>query len=414
MRKTVARSVLAAVLWAALLVHCPVTVCAFYLAVWLDLVLHEAGHALVARLFGHAVLDIYLGAGRPAHTFNFGLCDVHIAPWPLVGMVGWVPRRHRVPPTQAFLVTAAGPLASATLVGLTVLYTTVIASGDAPLWAPVRTFVWAVMLTSLGSGLGNLLPMERSTWDKDCPSDGSRLVQIIRHGVPDHVSALCVVGLKRGLRLCDAGEHRRGVRLILRSMRDVTLRQNSLLTAKLATILSHHDLVDEARGIYREILGNPVLPRGCAARRYAADGFASLVLYNDRQDLLEEAKATITSAVEESPDAITLRVTLGGVLCELGDVEAAEAMLADALARSTQPLDQAIASAYLAVISSQRGKSGAATRHLKKAQASAGEHRLVRRLVAEVSSHAERCPRQRSQVDDGPRARMLLAAAGRG
>ena len=91
-------------------------------------------------------------------------------------------------------MTGAGPFASASLVCLAFPYTTVVASGHGPLSGPVGTFLWAVTLTSIVSCLGNLLPTQASAWDKNFPSDGSRLDQIIRHGLPDQVPALCAVG----------------------------------------------------------------------------------------------------------------------------------------------------------------------------------------------------------------------------
>jgi len=179
--------------------------------------------------------------------------------------------------------------------------------------------------------------------------------------------------------------------------------------AKLAAILSHHDCVDEARPIYREVLSNPVLPRGCAARRQASDGLACLALYHDRQDLLAEAKVTITAAVRESPDEITIRVTLGGVLCELGDVESAEPVLTDVLARSRHPVDRAIAAAYLALITARKGDSNAAMQYAGTAQASAGEHRLVRRLLDRGEfSPGRRCraPKRGSSCREGRTMRV--------
>ena len=47
----------------------------------------------------------------------------------------------------------------------------------------------------------------------------------------------------------------------------------------------------------------------------------------------------------------------------------------------------AIAAAYLALITARKGDSNAAMQYAGTAQASAGEHRLVRRLLDAVSSH---------------------------
>ena len=91
----------------------------FFALSWFPLIaLHELGHAVVARAFGHHVHDIVVGFGRPMWRFTvFGL-DVELRSLPIEGFV-----THSGPSTgfRSALISFAGPAAELLLAGLLLL-----------------------------------------------------------------------------------------------------------------------------------------------------------------------------------------------------------------------------------------------------------------------------------------------------
>jgi membrane-associated protease RseP (regulator of RpoE activity) len=91
---------------------------------WMPLmVLHEAGHAVTARLLGWYVGKIVLGMGPELCRFRLGAADVEVRLVPVEGFVQCVPTNLRLPHLKSALIYFAGPgvellLALAILIGV--------------------------------------------------------------------------------------------------------------------------------------------------------------------------------------------------------------------------------------------------------------------------------------------------------
>jgi Peptidase family M50 len=91
---------------------------------WMPLmVLHEAGHAVVARLLGWHVSKMVLGMGPQLAGFRLGAADVEVRAVPVEGFIQCVPTDLRAPGLKSGLIYFAGPgvellLALAILLGL--------------------------------------------------------------------------------------------------------------------------------------------------------------------------------------------------------------------------------------------------------------------------------------------------------
>jgi membrane-associated protease RseP (regulator of RpoE activity) len=85
------------------------------------LVIHEAGHALAARLLGWRVLRVVIGMGRPLARFTVGETRVELRVIPAEGFTLPVPRDLRRPRLKSTLVYLAGPLAELLTLGLLAL-----------------------------------------------------------------------------------------------------------------------------------------------------------------------------------------------------------------------------------------------------------------------------------------------------
>lgn len=91
----------------------------FFLLSWvLLLVIHEFGHALMARALGWRVKVVCLGAGRPLWSGKVWGLRVVFRAVPLSGYVVPVPAHLRQPRLREFLIYAAGPGIELLLAGL--------------------------------------------------------------------------------------------------------------------------------------------------------------------------------------------------------------------------------------------------------------------------------------------------------
>jgi hypothetical protein len=82
----------------------------FFVLFWFPLlVLHECGHALMARLLGWDVPRLVIGMGRTITWFRLGRTLVEIRLFPIEGFVLPVPRNLRSPYLKSALIYLAGP-----------------------------------------------------------------------------------------------------------------------------------------------------------------------------------------------------------------------------------------------------------------------------------------------------------------
>lgn len=149
----------------------------FCVLMWVPLLLvHEAGHALVARWFGCHVEHISLGFGRSLGSFQLGATTVAVRAIPIEGFVRFSSRG--LSRWKNALIYFAGP-ATELLVGAIVLLWVgpdrlLSASDDIPIIAAQSLCVCAVM-----SAVANLIPHmghasldDRSHGRRSSPNDG--------------------------------------------------------------------------------------------------------------------------------------------------------------------------------------------------------------------------------------------------
>jgi len=100
----------------------PVKLTALFVTLWWIplLFVHEAGHALMARVLGWGVRRVVIGLGRRVHTRRVGGVDVEVRILPVSGFVQAYPRGDRWPRLKDSLIYAAGPVSELLVAGLVV------------------------------------------------------------------------------------------------------------------------------------------------------------------------------------------------------------------------------------------------------------------------------------------------------
>lgn len=143
----------------------------FFLLFWCPLlVLHEAGHALMAAAMGWSVDRIVIGIGKPLKRFRLGRVDVEWRLLPLEGFVRCRPQNLALPRLKNALIYFAGP-------GIELLLAAVILWLVGPrLLQPSNQLgliiIQSLAATSCFSGIVNLIPFSAQTPERTIVNDG--------------------------------------------------------------------------------------------------------------------------------------------------------------------------------------------------------------------------------------------------
>lgn len=132
----------------------------FFIGAYIALtVLHEFGHAYMARAFGWRVYEIVIGFGPVIKTWRWGKARVEMKAWPLGGHVLPVPPDERPRRLAQFFIYAAGPgieLAVVAALALAFGVETLTSSSDSVAVIAAQ----AVCAAAIWGAITNLFPMQ--------------------------------------------------------------------------------------------------------------------------------------------------------------------------------------------------------------------------------------------------------------
>ena len=143
---------------------------------WIPLLLlHEAGHAIVAWVLGWHVSQVVIGMGKSLGSFRIGSAGIEIRMFPIEGFVRSVPNNLSLPGFKHALIYLAGPGAD-----LLVAFTTLALVGPDRLFNASDNY-WDILWQSLAmagatQGVMNLIPMSISTPQGYIPNDGLGII----------------------------------------------------------------------------------------------------------------------------------------------------------------------------------------------------------------------------------------------
>jgi hypothetical protein len=167
-------------LFAAEIIHDyrPIKLTALFFLLWWAplLVLHEAGHALVATVLGWHVGRVVIGFGRLVHKFKVGQTVVELRLIPLEGFIEPVPRNLHSVRLKSALIYFAGCGAELVLLGLVVLVVgldTMVSTSDNIAILAAQSMAVVVLFTCFV----NLVPHAASVNGVSVANDGLGIIR---------------------------------------------------------------------------------------------------------------------------------------------------------------------------------------------------------------------------------------------
>lgn len=324
----------------------------FVLAFWGPLlVLHELGHALMARLLGWHVTEVVIGFGRELLRFRVGACRVRVRALPIEGYIVPSPSSTAQARLRQALIYFGGPLGEL----LVLLCVGSYLGWEGP---QANDSVGRVALHSLAvtAGLGALMTLfpYRSGGN---PSDGLGMLLSWLATEESFRQRLCWPFVSEGQRLLMREQlelARQAVEAGLSQHPDEP-RLHGLLAVCQA-------LGGQAEGGFKtlEALGAPDARPALIRAELLADA-AWAVLFSGDADLLPDAQRAVQRALELFPDEPHYLILLGRIHLERRRPDAAYDALMQAYKRTRDADQEAQCVAYLALAcEAHRGVPGAA------------------------------------------------------
>jgi len=325
----------------------------FILLFWVPLlVLHEAGHAIVARLLGWQVREIVIGFGRELWRWKIGDTRVVVKLAPVEGYVLPAPHSAQRMRLKSMLIYAAGPGAELLLLAgmLFVLGTDYVfgTSGDVTQIA-AKSLAIAILL---GAGF-NLLPFSTGGG----VSDGLGILSSPFMSDATIQMRLIAVELRDISRLLDAGEADRGLAAVKRLLERYP--DNPALQDLYARALAANQQTEQARDYV------------CRQLEAANDNPASTLAWLQRQarielDADEPSWLVFDLAVQKAaalaPNGLQPRALKAMAMVLRGQAEDGGEQIADIWRSNNGELADAELLAYIAIAAHRVGNREASER----------------------------------------------------
>lgn len=139
------------------------------------LVLHEFGHAIVAKMFGWKLHEIVIGFGKQRKEFNLMGTQLKIKTFPLEGFVRCEPGNAQYSNLKHALIFFAGPgieLLLVVLIGMIIGFDQLFNLSDNYITIVLQSCAYAALM----GAIINLIPFTSQDGDKVSMSDGAGIL----------------------------------------------------------------------------------------------------------------------------------------------------------------------------------------------------------------------------------------------
>jgi Flp pilus assembly protein TadD/Zn-dependent protease len=369
----------------------------FPLILAFSIVLHEAGHAIAARLLGLEVLRVELGQGRRLRQWRWGRTTLALNSLPSAGFTYLGSNGVSGVRGRLWLTIAAGPLVTAAIWGAALHGDPPHSVGEAifPTLAFTRGLAVREVLAFVNGWLlaFNLVPLPALKWLPLGKNDGARLLTVpfvpqreldamaVSSAVVEAEDLRCSGDLPGAQRVLEAALSRSpGAWVVRNSLAIVQLQRGELAAA---------------RELFLELLAEE--PPAPELRWLIRNNLAWADFRLRRDELRGEADTHSAAAHARFPRTPFVLGTRGAVLVWLGRVAEAVPLLEQAYAMSSEPLSRALTACCLVLAATSQGRLDAARRWLARAR----ENHSASELWPEAEAAVEALARGA----DGERAR---------
>lgn len=323
----------------------------FLILFWIPmLVLHELGHAFMAKALGWRVREIVIGFGRDLWQWQIGETRIKIKLAPVEGYVLPAPTQPGNLRLKSMLVYAAGPGAELLLLAVLISvfgWNTVFNNSDEIPLIALQSLAVAILL---GAGF-NLLPFRT----EGAVSDGLGILASPFMTQETIELRLVAIELREAQKLLNAGKNEAALQLVETLLN--RFKQNESLQLIHASALSAGGHDDAARELARSKLSGNALPDDL---NRAWLHLQARVELNAEEPSFLVLDLAMQKALDIAPKAPDLLATKGASLVLRGRNEEGGNILADAWRRNDGSADDAEMLCYLAIASHRIGAKDAA------------------------------------------------------
>ncbi len=351
----------------------------------LSLVLHELGHVVGACITHSRIYDIMLGS-KPRIERWIGGTRLRISWFPIEGYVVFLPRTLKFYRLRCLITTGLGPVFSLGYFAGLIWLSSVIPGSR---WQSFSSAVTLLLVFELGLLSRVLWPARVVVAGVETGTDALQLWWTLTKPLPkqqEHEWQFACAEMFNLKERGKSGEVQEAVAKILQTRfaeMPVTERR------QWASIFLGLEQWPAAQEAAETILLDPQCRRDDPCRAEAADTFACAALYGNVRDAMPKALGILKDAAADFPEMVTLKGSLGGMLFEMQQFDAAEAVLNEVIQKSSADIDHGISSAFLARIAARRGESDEAKKLAQIAREKAGEMTVVKRVLAELDANGD-------------------------
>ncbi len=354
-----------------------------FVGIWVSIIIHEMGHVIGAWIARFKIFRVKFGTQPRVIKWIRGtqLCiswfpnGAYVIAMPLT--VHW----HR---TRTIFFIALAPMFTLGYLTMLVWLWSCINSFNSEELQPVNNAILLLVILELGGLTGILLPRKIQIEGNETGTDALQIWRMITKPPPDPIVHAIGFGFNQGLYSALEGKNRKAGRWARKLARYPVREETLALQHLLSLTLLGMEQWEDAKRISGDILSHHKVGSDAPMRWEAGDIFASAVLYGKDRETMPRAIQLMESIINDFPEVITLKGTLGGLLFEIGKFDQAETILKDVIAKSTAANDQVISSAYLSRIAQNRGAHDEARQYADTAIKLSGSQPVLKRILGLV------------------------------
>jgi Zn-dependent protease/Flp pilus assembly protein TadD len=372
----------------------------FPLILAVSIVLHEAGHAIAARLLGLKVPRIELGQGRRLRQWRWGRTTLALNSFPSAGFTYLAGDGVRGVRGRLWLTIAAGPLVTAAIWWAALHGDPSPSVGEAlfPALAFTRGLAVREVLAFVNGWLlaFNLVPLPALKWLPLGKNDGARLLAVpfVRQRELDEMAVSIAVFEAEDLRC--SGDLPGALRVLEAALSRVP--GSWVVRNSLAIVQLQRGELAAARELFLELLAEePPVPE---LRWLIRSNLAWADFRIRRDELLSEADTHSAAVHARFPRTPFVLGTRGAVLIWLGRAAEAVPLLERAYVMNSEPLSRALNACCLVLAATSQGRLDAARHWLARARENHSANELLPEAEAAVEALARGAGGEHSGAGD--------------